>query len=74
MNAPMTVQEVSDFLKIHPATTRKLIAAGELPAVAINRTAKRPTYRVTTEAVSTFLGLDASCTAGRRTSRSGQKR
>ena len=54
-DSAMTVSQVSSKLNIGRAKVLRLIGAGNLQAVDINAGGRRPTYRITAEALADFI-------------------
>lgn len=50
-----SVKQTAELLGLHPETVRSLIRRGELKAVKIRPLAKRPTYRVSQDAIDGYL-------------------
>ena len=68
MTQLLTVPEVAQRLRVHPATVRRLVLAGDLPCVRIRRA-----VRISETALGEYLwrsssgmadGSSSSCTAG----------
>ena len=53
----LTVKEVSAQLKVSSEQVRTLIRKGQLSAVNVGSGKKRPLYRITSEALETFIEL-----------------
>lgn len=49
-----TITEVGEMLNLDPSTVRTLIHSGSLAAWVVNPGAKRPTYRISREAIETL--------------------
>jgi excisionase family DNA binding protein len=50
----LTIREVADMLRIHPATAYRMIDRGDLEAVSIGR-GPRPRLRIPSESVSALV-------------------
>lgn len=57
LNTPdlLTVDEVSDILRVDPTTTRRWIKQGSLPAVVLPHANARQAYRIKREVLNGFL-------------------
>ncbi len=54
-----SISEVADMLNLDPSTVRTLIRSGALSAWLVNPGAKRPTYRISREAIETLRSRQA---------------